>query len=558
MNKTCHQCSATFEISQEDLAFLDTVSPIFNGKKESIPPPTLCPDCRQQRRAAWRNERSLHRRTCDGTGKPIVAMYPAGTPFPVYAQEYWWGDSWSATEFGQEWDPDKPFFPQFGTLLSRVPRLSAIVSKSENCEYNSFCVRGKNCYMSQRVGDSEDAYFTYHPIESRSVMDSYGLSNCELCYEVVDGVRCYNVHHAQNVAGCADAAFLFNCRDCRDCFLCSNLRNSRYCFRNQQLTKEEYERQTAAFRGHAALQRARDELETLRRKSIVPALWANSVENVSGNYLFECKNTLESFDCQRCEDVRRSYGHTYGKDCLDCTFGYHCDLCYEFAAGSNAQQLLFCFNILYDCYNLAYCIDCVNGSHDLFGCISMKHAQYCILNKQYTKEEYERLVPKIIERMRKDREWGEYFPASLSPFPYNETNASEYFPLTKEEVTKRGWKWRDQIDEAPKVTRVIPAAQLPDAIENVPDDILNWAIQCEMTNRPFKIIKQELDFYRRMKLPVPRLHPDERHRKRMALRNPRKLWERNCAKCGTEIQTTYAPERPEIVYCEKCYLKEVY
>ena len=29
-------------------------------------------------------------------------------------------------------------------------------------------------------------------------------------------------------------------------------------------------------------------------------------------------------------------------------------------------------------------------------------------------------------------------------------------------------------------------------------------------------------------------------------------------KCTNEFETSYAPERPEIVYCESCYQKEVY
>ena len=160
--------------------------------------------------------------------------------------------------------------------------------------------------------------------------------------------------------------------------------------------------------------------------------------------------------------------------------------------------------------------------------------------------------------MREDGEWGEFFPVAMSTFAYNATTAQEYFPLTKEEALKRGWKWQDQTDEMPKVDRVIPATQLPDSIDDIPDDILNWAITCEATKRPFKIIKQELEFYRNMRLPVPHFHPDERHRRRMALRNPRKLWNRECAKCKKPISTSYAPERPEIVYCEECYLREVY
>ena len=106
--------------------------------------------------------------------------------------------------------------------------------------------------------------------------------------------------------------------------------------------------------------------------------------------------------------------------------------------------------------------------------------------------------------------------------------------------------------------KVIPAEMLPDHLDQIPDDILNWAITCEVTGKPFKITPQELRFYRKMALPVPRRSWFERHLDRFHQRNPRHLWKRNCMKCGKEMQTTYAPERPEIVYCEECYLKEVY
>jgi hypothetical protein len=201
-----------------------------------------------------------------------------------------------------------------------------------------------------------------------------------------------------------------------------------------------------------------------------------------------------------------------------------------------------------------HCFTCTN----CFGCIGLRHKDYCILNRQYSKEEYEKLAPGIIENMKQGGEWGEFFPVELSPFAYNETVAHEYYPIEKDEVLKRGWKWRDKKDEIPKVEKIISASQLPDTIEEIPDDVLNWAIKCEETDRPFKIVKQELEFYRKMKLPIPHLHPDERHKRRMALRNPRKLWARTCDKCKKEIQTTYSPERPEKVFCEECYLAEVY
>ena len=45
---------------------------------------------------------------------------------------------------------------------------------------------------------------------------------------------------------------------------------------------------------------------------------------------------------------------------------------------------------------------------------------------------------------------------------------------------------------------------------------------------------------------------------RMKLRNPRKIFARKCDKCQTEMQTTYAPERPEKVYCQTCFNKATY
>jgi hypothetical protein len=160
--------------------------------------------------------------------------------------------------------------------------------------------------------------------------------------------------------------------------------------------------------------------------------------------------------------------------------------------------------------------------------------------------------------MRRTGEWGKYFPVSLSAFGYNETVASEYFPLTKQEVLDRGWKWSAESIEKPSVSKIIPGADLPSSIDDIPDDVLNWAIECEETGKLFRITRKELALYRQLKASVPHLHPDERHRRRMALRNPRKLWTRSCATCQKPISTSYSPERPEIVVCEECYLKEVY
>jgi CxxC-x17-CxxC domain-containing protein len=137
--------------------------------------------------------------------------------------------------------------------------------------------------------------------------------------------------------------------------------------------------------------------------------------------------------------------------------------------------------------------------------------------------------------------------------------AHEFFPLSKEEAMKRGYKWQDHTYpiNLPENAQTVQVKEFPSDIQQVTDDILSKILICEVTGKPFRIIKQELAFYRKHHLPLPRKHPDQRHLERMQLRTPRKLWERTCAKCGKGMQTTYSPDRPEIVYCSECYEREV-
>jgi hypothetical protein len=155
-------------------------------------------------------------------------------------------------------------------------------------------------------------------------------------------------------------------------------------------------------------------------------------------------------------------------------------------------------------------------------------------------------------------ERGEFFNPAVSPFGYNETVAYEHFSMEKTQAIWLGFNRSDYIAPFPQADKIIQAKDLPKDIKEAFDDILTQTIECEITHKPFKILKPELEFYRKNAIPLPRRHPDQRHMDRMKRRNPRKLFDRKCNKCGTDIMTCYAPERPEIVYCENCYNKEIY
>jgi len=243
------------------------------------------------------------------------------------------------------------------------------------------------------------------------------------------------------------------------------------------------------------------------------------------------------------EDARYCFTAGKFKDCYDCIHnGVGLELGYETFTSVGYNLLFNRDSFSLSTTNLLYCSEC-NGVADCFGCVGLHNKeQYCIFNKQYSKNDYEILTGKIIEHMMQIGEWGEFFPIQISSFGYNETIAYEYFPVTKEKALAREWKWHEE--EVKNFSSVVAKDK----------DIL----LCEVSGKPYKIIPQELKFYKEHNLPLPRKCPRQRHQERMALRHPRKLWNRTCAKCNASIQTTYAPGRPEIVYCEACYLKEVY
>jgi hypothetical protein len=277
-------------------------------------------------------------------------------------------------------------------------------------------------------------------------------------------------------------------------------------------------------------------------------------ENVTGDQLLECQNCFDCYTVKRSQDCRFVINADHDKDCRDGNFMDDCELQYYSANLQDNYRNIFC-SLLWYTKECAYTMNSFN-SHHLFGCSGMKKHAYCILNTQYTQEEYNALVPKIIEHMRSTGEWGSHFPLAISPFGYNETVADESMPLSREEIQKRGWKWR--INMEPEAQYLGPDYVIPQDVADVPEEITKQILKCEVTGKPYKIIPQELKFYRDMGIPIPHKCPDQRHKERMALRNPRELWDRECMKCGKGIQTTYAPERPEIVYCEECYLASVY
>ena len=560
---SCAACSSAFVITDDDLAFYDQVSPVFGGKKYGIPPPTLCPDCRQQRRISIMNERHFYPTTCGLCGKSTITEQPTYSKKIVYCRDCSHGDRWDPCDYGRDIDFSRPFFEQMKVLWDAVPAQNLLnAGTNVNSDYIHYAGFAKNCYLIMHADFCEDCYYGYGFKKNTSCVDGFYNLSCQWCYDCVDINSCYGLKGSQDCINCSSSSFLRDCVGCKNCFLCVGLRDQEYCFENRQLTKKQYEEEikNIDLGSYAQYQKCKAQRSAIEKERSFKEFHGHNRENCSGDYLTNCKDTQSSFDCESVEGGRYLYQIVTGAKNIGDIYMYGLNLSesYECAvAGNGCYHVLFCHNAHVNCSDLLYCWY-VQSSSNCFGCINMHHKKYCILNKQYTKQEYEALVPKIIEHMKKTGEWGEFFPTTFSSFGYNKSSAQMYYPMTKAEVSKRGWTWDDSKEEPPVVSKVIAASMLPDSIDQIPDDILNWAVECEITNKPYKITPQELRFYREQRLPVPRRCPDQRHLDRFAQRNPRTFFDRTCGNCKKAIRTTYPPERPEIVYCESCYLKEVY
>lgn len=440
--------------------------------------------------------------------------------------------------YGHDFDFSRTFFEQFGEFMRMVPVPSLSNLQSEGCDYSNFCQFSKNCYLSSFSIRGENLFYCYRTVSSADCMDcSMGVRDCSNGYELIGCSGCSEIFHSQ---GCRDSnriKWSSGCMNCECCIGCVNLHGKKYHIFNEPVTESEFE--------HAWETMNMEKMAEgkIKLSQDVPFLGERSFHSENN---FRCANMTESHNSAFCmmggyfENSRYCAHGGRTADSYDIYRslpGLELSLEGSFVTG---HRILFSLDIAEGSSDLAYCVN-MNACTDCFACSGLRNKQYCIFNKQYTREQYEVLVPKIIEHMKKTNEWGEFFPSSISPFGYNETVANEYCPLSRDVAMQHLYNWSDYEAPFPKVEKIIPASKLPQNIKDIPDDILNWAIECEVTKKPFRIITQELEFYRKHGLPIPRRHPDRRHMDRTGLRNIWRTYDRACDSCGKMMVTVTAP-----------------
>ncbi len=573
--KTCQNCKTDFKIEPDDFAFCERIQ---------VPPPTWCPECRNMRRMAWREDRTLYKDICKLCSRDIITIHRPGGPFTVFCRECYNSDKWDPLDYGREYDLKKPFFQQYRELMEAVPRPALTGSNLVNSEYTHASESLKNCYYVFFSYFSENSQNCFGLLLSRNVYDSYAADNSDTSYECLQSNRLYNARFAYFCDECLDCSFIYNCVGCSDCFGCVNLRKKKYCLFNEQLSKEDYFERLKAWDlgNYQKLAEAKKKFRELYLS--VPHRYAHVLnsQNVTGDIIRDAKDCLNCFTAldgiQNCKylyagglNIKDSWDVSATGDTAELLYETmmvtgRVSRCFFSAGGSNSRDVWY--------------TDWALNSSDLFGCVSVKNKHYCVLNKQYSREEYEALIAKIRKHMdempytdKKDRIYGfgEFFPAEISAFAYNESFAFPWYPKTKAEVAAEGWEWAEPAERTYKIT--LRSEDLPGRIQEVTDDITKEIIGCahrgecnDQCTTAFRINTEELGFYRKLDIALPRLCPNCRNAERFGWRNRFHLWQRRCMcpgghahgndLCPNEFRTTFAPNNPEIIYCDQCYRAE--
>lgn len=546
-SRQCEHCKNEFTINDGELSLYEKVG---------IELPTICFFCRIKLHLSFWMFGKFRKGKSDLSGENLITVLPEKNRYPIYTLTEWHSDKWDAMDYGQDYDEKRSFFEQLQELQEKVPHPHQNGSKNTGCDWCDDVWNCKNSYLSRSMVDCEDLFYSYRNIGVKNSVDMAISFNCEKSYACGDCHHSFKLFYSKHSRDCIDSYFLYDCRNCQNCFMCWNLRGKSYCIENVQYTREEYLEKLKSFNlsSYKSIQDYKKHFEEIIQKDVVHRPNFNfKVYNCEGDYLVDCKNCnncntiSESEDSYNCIRGIKEKLNIDANGCWYAELMGNCSSC----VGGYAEKYCVWSSSRYSEY-LDLCIEC----EYCFGCVGLKKKKYCILNKQYNKEEYEELKNKIISDMKAKGEYGKFLPYSMSAGPFNFSTSFLYFPETKrEDILKLGGYWEDIIESN---IEGMPTSELPDDIKDVPDTIITQALICPETGWRFNIAKNELIFYKENNIPLPRKHFDIRIKESLKFLTILKSYPYNCCYCKKETEAFYKPEwNYQKIACEECYKQNI-
>lgn len=443
------------------------------------------------------------------SGTSVLSRYSERDGYRVVTTDEFWSDRVENTEYGRAYDFSRPFFPQFHELMRAVYHVPLNQTNVENSDYVNGGQNIRNCYLCFSILNSQDCLYCLNQFDGNDNIDCVGSVRCQFCFACVDIDGCYECEHCADSWSCSNCFGCVGCRSCRHCLGCSGLEQAEYCAFNQQLDKTSYTQLLAelCLSSHAAREQVLRRCEAATsecRKSLTRHI---QTENCSGAYIARSANIHESIHVVGSTDC----GYlAVGVESQDCWKGYYSksQLCYQ-STGLNMYNVGYSV-VVRDSQDCWYSYFLYGGCAHCFGCAQLKGESYCILNRRYSREEYQELLPRIVAHMRETGEWGMFLSPKLSPHPYSESLARDYLAdISDAEILRRGYRPEpaQELAAAASGRRVLDASELPDAVDGL--DLSEFAgavLRCEQTGNNFNLQRRELEFYARFRIPLPRVH----------------------------------------------------
>lgn len=299
------------------------------------------------------------------------------------------------------------FYKELQRLLYRYPKSPSEIKDSENSDYGDYLAFCKNMFVAFDCAHSSDCMYVYDSYIAKNCVDCDYAVESELCYESVDPFKCFNSDYIEYGVNVRDSMYSVNCINCNDIFGCVNLQNKSYCLFNRQLSEAEYRQKVTLYKKWPA-EKILSLVEELKlRYPLTQTREAHNENSAYGNYSHYNKNSYMIFDGAHNEACAYLYDSHHNSTCFDMTCSYNDNTlgyqlvdsinlfnCNFAVRSSNAQDSSYIF----DCKNVKNCI----------GCVGLSNKQYCILNRQLNKDDYERISKLLSNELKqKNAAWAD-------------------------------------------------------------------------------------------------------------------------------------------------------
>ncbi|MFA5916888.1 MAG: hypothetical protein WC850_01485 [Candidatus Gracilibacteria bacterium] len=419
------------------------------------------------------------------------------------------------TKYGVDYDFSKNIFENIRLLKQKTdfPNLSTY-GGAENCDFADTTHNTKNAYLTfGATWDNENILYS-SCIKGKcvDVFNSVMVQDCSeniyFCNGIIKG---YKIFYSKFIMNSNNIWFSRNLNGCSECIFCDSLDNKKYCIKNKQLDEKIY------FEEKEKILKNKNSFLDIYNK--IPSDGKNfGSTDVEGNFIINSQNVSNGHLVYQVKNgnnlviVGSEVGNENMFDIFTGGSSNSSDM-YGCCMTGTTQNIYIGESIgmssnIYYSFNIQDCSFC-------HGCIGLKNKSFCILNKQYTKEEWYELTDKIFAQMERDGILGEFFPGSLNPLYFNDTMA--YLiddSFTKEEVEKDGYMWREEnikvdIPEGVDVIKVEKLDKYQGYDENgkwqIDKEVLKKVIKDKKGNI-YKIVPIEYDFLIKHSLPLPEIH----------------------------------------------------